>query len=209
MALSALLCHPALKIYEVHRLHLQRRRAYEELRDVLYVLSSAFAAGGGLKEGMKESCRTLRFSYGEKSLLAGETEYVYRTLERGNAAEGRLLMEFAARTGLPELKQVAVIYSLCLRTGGDIPAAMIETSDAMLRRLQLWQEVEAQTSQKRLEFTLMTAVVPLLLAAVNSTSDYLTPLYETAVGRILMTTALTGLLAAAAWSTAIVEGGRR
>lgn len=206
---TAWLCLPAMRIYESHRLYNQRRRAYQELRDVLYMMSSAFASGRGFQEAMKESSRTLRFSYGEDSLLAKETEYICRVMVQGNVSEIRLLKEFSERSGFSELSQVEAIYSLCLRTGGDLPKAMIEASDAMLRRLQLWQEIEATTSQKRLEFAVMTAVVPLLLAVVGNTSDYLTPCYETAGGRILMTAALLGLFGAAAWSTAILEGGRR
>lgn len=200
---------PALRIYEALRLYDQRRRAYQELRDVLYLLSSTFAAGGGLKEGMEECGRILSVSYGEQSLLIREIDSVRRAIEEGNASEAWLLDQMAERSGLPELKQVAVIYGLCLRTGGDLSNAMIETADAMLRRLQLWQEVDAQTSQKRLEFTVMLVIVPLLLAAVNAASSYLSPLYETAVGRVVMTAALLGWWIAAAWSMAIMEGGRR
>ena len=73
----------------------------------------------------------------------------------------------------------------------------------------VWQEVDAQTSQKRLEFTVMLVIVPLLLAAVNAASSYLSPLYETVAGRVVMTAALLGWWIAAAWSMAIMEGGRR
>jgi hypothetical protein len=85
---------------------------------------------------------------------------------------------------------------------------MIETSDSMLRKLQLWQEIRSRTSQKRLEFIIMTMIVPLLLFSVNGTSDYFSPLYETVQGRVLMTLIYGGVIAAFLWSTWILERGK-
>ena len=78
----------------------------------------------------------------------------------------------------------------------------------MLRKLQLWQEIRSRTSQKRLEFIIMTMIVPLLLFSVNRTSDYFSPLYETVQGRALMTLIYGGVIAAFLWSTWILERGK-
>ena len=101
------------------------------------------------------------------------------------------------------------MYQLCLSTGGDLPKAMIETSDSMLRRLQMYQEIQAKTAQKRLEFTIMIVMVPVLLIAVNGTSDYLGILYQTLQGRIVMTAAMIGLITAFLWTMKILEDGKR
>jgi len=148
-------------------------------------------------------------TYGEKSLFQKNAGYMVRAMEEGNASEMDLFQDFVRSTGFPELKQVYAVYVLCIRTGGDLPKAMIETSDSMLRRLQLWQEIRSRTSQKRLEFSVISAMIPLLLACINGTSDYLLPLYEQAGGRWIMTMALVLLMTAFLWSTYILEGGRR
>lgn len=190
------------------RLEKQRTEGYSELRDMLYVLSGSFASGSGLNEGIRDCCRMLRNTHGERSLFLEKAEYMVRALEEGNASEIDLFQRFVKESGFPELKQVSSIYVLCIRTGGDLPKAMIETSDAMLRRLQLWQEIRSETAQKRLEFTVMAAMIPLLIVAVNATSDYLSPLYELPEGRLLMTVGLLCLGTAFFWSSRILEGGR-
>lgn len=209
MVISSLLSVVLKPVYEAYRLDDQRKRGYGELRDLLYVLSSGFASGRGLKEGIRDGCRTLRNSYGDKSLFASETESMLQIMEEGNASEVELFRNFAVRCGFPELKQVASMYQLCLSTGGDLPKAMIETSDSMLRRLQMYQEIQAKTAQKRLEFTIMIVMVPVLLIAVNGTSDYLGILYQTLQGRIVMTAAMIGLITAFLWTMKILEDGKR
>ncbi|MBQ8590318.1 MAG: type II secretion system F family protein [Firmicutes bacterium] len=208
-AISALLAVPFQGIYVSWKLQEQRRCGYQELRDLLYVLSSSFAAGRGLKEGVKDGLRTLQSSYGKESLLLLELEYMYRSMDAGKVSESGALKEFAKRTGFPELDQLAVIYGLCLQTGGNLPQAMTETSDSMLRRLQLWEDIQAKTSRKRLEFLMMTAMVPMLLASVSVSSDYLDPMYQTNTGRIFMTGSLLGLVISAVWASSIVERGNR
>lgn len=195
--------------YEKIRLQNQKSRLYEELKDLLYVLSSGFASGAGLSESLNRCAQMLKTSYGQQGLLWREAEFIKTAMEEGNASGQQLLSELARRSGLPELRQVALVYGLCLETGGDLQRAMIETSDALLRRLQLWQEVQTATAQKRLEFLLMAAMVPLMLIAVNATSDYLQPMYSTLWGRTVMTTALAGWISSILWSFAIVEGGRQ
>lgn len=208
-AISSLLSAPFQKIYEMFRLGQQRTQGYSELRDMLYVLSGSFASGSGLNEGIRDCHNMLKNSHGNRSLFADMTEAMVRAMEEGNASEIDLLQNFVMKCGFPELKQMASIYILCIQTGGNLPKAMMETSDAMLRRLQLWQEIRTRTSQKRLEFVIMTAMIPLLLIAVNGTSNYLEPLYESVKGRCVMTIALISLVSAFLWSIRILEGESR
>ena len=200
---------PFQRVYSAIRLEQQRTQGYTELRDMLYVLSGSFASGSGLKEGIRECSKMLDATYGDHSLFQKNTGYMVRAIEEGNASEMDLFQGFVRSTGFPELKQVYAVYVLCIRTGGDLPKAMIETSDSMLRRLQLWQEIRSRTSQKRLEFSVMSAMIPLLLACINGASDYLSPLYGEPAGRWVMTAALILLMAAFLWSTRILEGGKR
>lgn len=200
---------PFRRVYEVYRRYDQRQKGYQELRDILYVMSSGFSSGIGLKEAVGECCKTLRSSYGQQSIFLQKMEYMYRAMGEGNMSEEALFRQFTADTGFPELKQVAVIYGLCLRTGGDLPKAMIETADSMLRRLQLWNEVQARTSEKRLEFTVMISMVPGMIGAIESVSNYLDPLYESISGRVIMTLCLLGYLTSVVWSVSVLEGGRK
>ena len=150
----------------------------------------------------------LENAHGERSLFLKNVKYMLRSMEEGNVSERDLFSAFVKASGFPELQQMAAIYSLCIQTGGNLPKAMIETSDSMLRKLQLWQEIRSRTSQKRLEFIIMTMIVPLLLFSVNRTSDYFSPLYETIQGRVLMTLIYGGVIAAFLWSTWILERGK-
>ena len=192
----------------MYGLERQRTQGYLEVRDMLYILSGSFASGRGLKEGIRDCCRMLENAHGERSLFLKNVKYMLRSMEEGNVSERDLFSAFVKASGFPELQQMAAIYSLCIQTGGNLPKAMIETSDSMLRKLQLWQEIRSRTSQKRLEFIIMTMIVPLLLFSVNRTSDYFSPLYETVQGRVLMTLIYGGVITAFLWSTWILERGK-
>lgn len=108
------------------------------------------------------------------------------------------MKDFALRTGIKEIINFTDIYSISKRTGADLQRVIRKTVEVLLDRIEVEREMRALTSQKRLEFAILTAMPPLTLMFLRITSpNYLDFMYKNPGGKLLMALALGALILAA------------
>jgi tight adherence protein B len=197
---------PAEKYY---RKLLARRRRHQlaiEFKDLLLSLSASFQAGRQMREALFEAQENLSMIYAKDALLNMELAQMTRRISGGGESERDALFDFANRSQSEDIRSFADIYHTCLTTGGDMVKAINRTTDVLVEKMAIRREIEALTAQKKYESKILTGVPILILAFLRLNSpDYLSPLYTTIVGNLIMTGALLALIAAYVWSDRIME----
>ena len=145
-------------------------------------------------------------SYGPEADITRELQSivdVYRSVH-GDAAQ--LLTDFGHRSGIPEISQFASSYSICRLCGGDLEEVCMKSAGLLLDRLSFRRETESLMAQKRLDIAMLVSLPVLMLAFLNLVSyDYISALYQTLAGRLIMTFCLLAMGGAVWWSIRIID----
>lgn len=102
-----------------------------------------------------------------------------------------LLQDFARRSGSEDIRDFVQVYVTCRKMGGDMEKMIIKTADILTDKMEIEREIHVMTSQKKTEGRMISTMPVIMLAALNVFSpEYISPLYETAAGRLIMTGSL-------------------
>lgn len=139
--------------------------------------------------------------YGEGALIAAELSGMAKRLNEYRESEEEILRDFAFRTRLEDISDFVDIYLTCRETGGDLTRALVKASEIIMDKIAVEKEIRTITAQKRFEAKILTAIpFAMILFLQLASPDYLSAMYESITGRILMTAALGGIGAAYFWS---------
>ncbi len=166
----------------------------EEFVDFLYSLSSSVATGMHMSEAIVEARDSLLVAYKGHSLLSDELTEMIRKMSESNAGEKELLFDFAKRSGIDDLKSFVESYYICRDSGGDLVANVNRSTQVITDKLLIEKDMKTLISQKVFEGRIISALPPFIILFLRITSpDYLAPLYEMAMGRIIMLGALMAM----------------
>lgn len=196
--LSCLLVPLALFYPRIKTSDIIKKRKKElniQFKDMLYSLSSSLSAGKTVESGFREALKDLSVLYPEPSaFILIEVRRIISMLETNETLE-HALSDFASRARLEDVDNFVDVFNISKRSGGNISEVIKNTSAIISDRIEVAQEVDTMLAERRFEQKVLN-VVPIFLILVLSASapDYLSPVFNTAAGRLTMTTSI-GLLA--------------
>ena len=168
-----------------------------QFRDFLYAVSSSVAAGRQLIRALEDAEQTLLAVYPSSSPLCMELAALNRAVREERKDEGALLQDLGERSGSADIRDFADIYVLCRQLGGDMEEVIGNTTKTMTDKMAIRREINMLTAQKQLEGRIISVMPIMVIMGLNVFApDYLTVLYTTLAGRLIMTAALGGILAA-------------
>jgi len=195
LSLLFLLFLPFLtKPYEAGLARKRRSQLNYEFRDVLYSLSSSISAGRHMPEALKEARENMLLIYGESGLIVLELDRILKGLFESKNSEEQILNDFSKRAGVEDIANFFEIYFTCRSTGGDLERIVSRTADAIMDKITIKREIAVMTAQKKMETKLLTGLPFIVIGFLELFSpDYISVMFETLQGRIMMTVALAGI----------------
>ncbi len=177
-----------------------------QFKDLLYSISSSMATGRYMFEALKEGEKYLTMIYGSQALLVVELNQVNKEIYDNHGDEQRVLIDFAVRTQIDDIKDFVDVYLTTRVTGGDIQRVISNATMVIIEKMQIQREVQAIMTQKQLESKIVALIPIFIILFLNIFSpDYLEPMYVTFIGRVIMTVALIGFIVAFKWIMKLTE----
>lgn len=200
---------PAAALWYRYRKRTRKDRLIRELsgqfRNALQSLASAISAGYSAENAFAQAAEELTTLYGRDSIIVREFRLIDRKARMSEPVENALT-DLAERSGLADIRQLAVVFAQAKRSGGRLAAILEDTSETIRSRLALREEILTLITAKRLEARIMMLMPPAILLYLNLTGgDFLTPLYGTLIGRVLMSVCLVLYAAAVLLSERIMK----
>ena len=166
------------------------RRRKEELRlqfkEAIQIVASALIA----------SVRDLEEQYGKEGMITREFSYLASQLKM-NRTVAVLLSSFAQRSGLDEVENFSVIFTVSKRSRGELASVVHHVVHVISDRIQVREEILTMTAEKQFEQRIMNLMPYLIVLYVDlSSPGFFSQMYETAVGRVVMTGCLVVYLLA-------------
>lgn len=167
----------------------RRRQKYtDEFKDFLFMASTSIGAGRSMKDAISEAIPSLRSIHGSNSVLAGELAKAYERMEVGGENDVTVLMDLAEASGTDDVYDFVTIYSICKTTGASLIIALSRAASVIIDKMTIEREVREIIRRKKSEGMIIFIMPVLVILFLNLCApDYIAPLYETLIGRLIMT----------------------
>lgn len=143
----------------------RNRKLLMEFKDFLEMYMASLSAGRNSVSAMNETMADLITQYGECSLIAGELRNILNEVKNGSILEDAV-SDFAAVSGIQDIKNFAETFRLCQNSGGNLKEAVSCTYNVLSEKMRIQSEIEAIVSKGKNELTIMTfmplAVLPVM-----------------------------------------------
>lgn len=194
LSLLALLYMPYRKKAKIR----QRREMLNlQFKDALYFISVALSAGKSIETAMLDAHRSLKGIYADDQCdMVREMDLIHAKISMGTTVE-QAFSDLAMRSGVEDIKSFADVFLLSKRSGANLVDVIRHTSATIREKIEVRQEIDTIIAGKKLEQRVL-AVTPFVMVFIikHTSDDFLTPLFTTLPGRVVMSIAL-GMIAAA------------
>lgn len=139
---------------------LYRKRKWElnlAFKDALVCLENGLAVGYSPESSVRESMKSLEQLYGKEHDICREFRRMVKQMDLGTSME-EVFLEFGKRSDVEDIKQLADIFAIVKRTGGNLSQVLRQTGSVLQEKIELKRELHTAIAAKRMEFQMMCAV---------------------------------------------------
>ncbi len=190
-----------LSVYLAGRMKKQARERKERglavrFKDGLLALGASLSAGHSAENAVRDAAEELAFLYGREDVMTKEFERIAARTEMNVPLE-QAMAEFSARTGLADIRSFTEVFRAARRTGGEMGKIILDTVHVITGKLEVREEIYTMLRGRQYEQKIMKAIPLLILFYLDRSSPgFFSVLYETMLGRIIMTVCLAVYLTA-------------
>lgn len=162
----------------------------EQFREAMYTLSSSLSAGRSAEQACIQTLADLQILYDQQTDIIIEWSLIVKKLNMNETIESAL-EDFAMRAGVEDIHNFTGVFIMAKRTGGDLIRIIRETTHMINEKIEIQKEIDLLVVQKQFEQKILSYIIPGMILFFQLTSpDFLSPLYETLIGRMVMVFAL-------------------
>ncbi len=195
--------------FECNYLCLKRNKILvTQFKEALNSLAISLSIGYSLENAIKEAYREMSKLYGKDSLICVELTYILRQISLGASVEDAF-SDFATRSCDPNIMNFSEVLSIAKRSSGNISQIVNDAALRIRDKIELDRELHTIMSSKKYEKNIMCAMPPAIIIYIRFLSPgFLTPMYSTLIGRIVMTLCLIFYVFTIWLSSRITDIGR-
>lgn len=158
-----------------------------QFKDSITVLSGMLLSGYSVENAMKKTVDEMEVMWGKESEIVRELRIMVFQMGINKTAE-EVWREFGRRSGMEEIMEFAEIFSVVKRSGGELSEVIQLAVTQIQVRSMTEEQIRVQTASRRFEQKIMNGMPILILLYVGiSSPDLMAPMYETWIGRGVMT----------------------
>lgn len=182
-----------IALKKIWTLKMQRKRVQTLRQQFMYglqVLNASLQAGYSMENAWKEVEQELRLLHGESNELYQEIRKMNSSITLNIPVE-KLFSQMAYEFQIEEMIQFSQIMEFGKKSGGNWKQIIDGTVSRMLERYEAQREIEVVIAGKKMEQQVMSWMpLGILVFLQFSSWQYISILYESLLGRIIMTVCL-------------------
>lgn len=179
----------ALLLIPIERKRLKEKRKQmlaSQFKESLVALSSALSAGYAMENALEITRQEMILLYGEGGLITHEFLHMVQQIKMNRPVE-QVLNDFGKRSGLEDIENFSQVFMVAKRSGGDLSQIMKNTAETIRDKLQVKEEIRTMTASRRFEQKIMNLIPFFIVFYVEGSSPgFFVQMYETIMGRVLM-----------------------
>ena len=149
-----------------------------------------------MENAIRETRKDILPLYGADTRIVKEYDLMVTKLNINRPAE-QVLEEFAERVGQEDVENFVNVFSASKRSGGDSISIIRNAVRVISEKIDTEKEIASVLAAKKLEFDIMCVVPFVIILYMKLTfGDFLSILYESTAGRIIMSACLAAYIGA-------------
>lgn len=166
-----------------------------QFKDFLFIMATAIGASRSMEDALSEVIPSLSNIYGDDAVLIKDLKMAYERISVGRENDVSVLYELAVSSRIDDVIDFVTVYSICKVTGSNLADAMVKAANVIMDKIGIEREIEELVKRKEKEGMLLFIMPTLVILLLNFCSpDYIRPLYESLMGKLVMTAAAAGNL---------------
>lgn len=177
----------------------------KQFKDMLISISDGLKTGYSVENAIKDSYMDMCSMYGAGSDICREIKIMISQIKLNTGTE-KVIWEFSERVGLKNARLFAQIFQVAKKTGGNMPEIIKSVTDDIVLKEDVKEEINTAITEKRMEQKVMTVIPMFIIAYITvSSPGFLNIMYESLLGRFVMTGCIIAYVAAYIWGEKIIE----
>ncbi len=177
----------AVKSYAANR---KKEQLTDEFIRSLASVSTSLAAGISAENAFVMAGADMEKMYGAKSRIVNELNMINSRVRTGTRLNDALF-DFAKRTGISEIYDFAVVFSVASENGADCSSVISNCTRIMEAKRQAETEARVLIRSKQYEQRVMCIILPGILAYLRiSSGSFIDVLYHNPLGIMIMSMCL-------------------
>lgn len=183
----------------------QRRKLEIQFKESIQIMAGALNAGYSAENAIVVSCKELEQLYDPREIIVREFKSMAEQMKLNRPVE-EVIQELADRSSLGEIQRFAQIFRIAKRSGGRLAPIISHTVSIMEDQSQVKEEIRTMTASVQFEQKVMNVIPFLMIFYIDlSSPGFFQVMYETAVGRLIMTACLLLYLLSCYLSSKILD----
>ncbi len=172
--------------YQKYRKKQVEERFQKEFKEFLMCINNGLQVGHSIENAFVDAEQELWLVFGEQSVIYREICEINRQVKMSVPIE-KAFMIMVKRHPYEEVESFAEIFEFGKRLGGDYSRNLRRTAEKLSEKMELKQEIQTLTAEKRLELMVMSVMpIGILLYMKIGSGGFLAPLYGNPIGIGLM-----------------------
>ena len=142
----------------------RRERLLTQFRGLMDALSTSIGAGKNMYEAFSAASDDLALQFDEDADIVNEVKIIQTGLQYNLQIED-LLLNFAQRSGLDDVKNFANVFATCYRKGGNMKDVIRNTATIIGDKIEIEMELETLVSGQKNEQNIML-VLPIVFVFI-------------------------------------------
>lgn len=185
----------AQPVYQEYKCEKRRKALLMQFKDLLESLTASYSAGKNTLEAFMDSMEDLAHIYSEETDIVKEVSLVVGGMQNNLNVED-LLLNFAERSGLDDVRNFADVFRVAIRQGANIKDIIFSTRDVIGDKIEIEMEINTILSGNKNELYIMM-VMPLII--IVSLGGLGSGTSDNSVTNIVVKVVALGLFALAYW----------
>lgn len=175
-----------------------------QFRDFLSALSNSMATGMNVNDSLEAAYGDLSVQYSKDSYIAIEIAELINGI-RNNIPIEDSIMSLGERSGIDDISNFGVVFSVCYRTGGNIKDIVKRTTDIISEKMIISEEIQTKITSNKMQLNVMMVIPIVIMLMLKSMSSDFAKSYATPVGIVCITVALGCFIGAYMVGTKIMD----
>ncbi len=151
----------AQSIYRNYKMEKRKKALLIQFKDLLEALTSSYSAGKNTLEAFTDAEGDMAQIYGEEADIVKELFIITGGMNNNINIED-LLLNFAARSGLDDVRNFADVFRVAIRQGANIKDIIFSTRDIISDKIEIEMDINAMMAGNKNELNVMM-IMPLII----------------------------------------------
>lgn len=166
----------------------RKTKLSSQFKGMLETLSTSIGAGKNIYDAFSSAVDDLAVQFNEDADIVEEAKIIRLGLDNNIRIE-ELLLNFAARSGLDDVKNFANVFATCYQKGGNIKEVVKNTATIISDKIAIQMEIETMVAGQKNEQNIMLVMPMLFVVMMRSMGGDLVDL-SSPVGILSVTAAI-------------------